>query len=113
MAKIEPTLPIIPLSSIATILNAKVRNLKAYEDKGLLPKKESENKLYSIDDIEKIQLVHYLASVKRINASGIRYILGMMEKVFTEEQNQNLINEAEQALKDAKNNPPLDIPDTF
>jgi len=113
MPKIDPTLPIIPLSSIATILNAKVRNLKAYEDKGLLPNPESENKLYSIDDIQWIQLVHYLAGTKRINANGVRYILRLMESVFTEEQNKKLLNEAEQALKDAKNNPPLDIPDTF
>lgn len=113
MPKIESSLPIIPLSSIATILNAKVRNLKAYEDKGLLPNPESENKLYSMDDIEWVQFVHYLAGTKRVNANGIRYILKLMGTVFTEEQTKKLLLEAEQALKDAKNNPPLDIPDTF
>lgn len=113
MPKIEPTLPIIPLSSIASILNAKVRNLKAYEEKGLLPKKESENKLYSLDDIEKIQLVHYLASVKRLNASGIRYILKMMETMLSNEQVQTLLDEAEREMKDSKNNLQMDIPDTF
>lgn len=113
MPKIDPTIPIIPLSSIATILNAKVRNLKAYEEKGLLPKKESENKLYSIDDIQVIQFVHYLASVKRLNASGIRYVLNLMETMLSSEQNQLLLDEAERELKERKNTAPLDIPDTF
>ncbi len=81
MALIDNAKDILPLSTIAELLNAKVRTLKMYEDKALLPQKQKGNnkKLYSIDDIEHITFVHYLASVKKINANGIKYILDILK----------------------------------
>jgi MerR family transcriptional regulator/heat shock protein HspR len=69
---------VLPLSSIAEILNAKPRTLKMYEDKGLLPSKATSKKLYSINDVKLIAYTHYLASVKKVNANGIKYILDMI-----------------------------------
>ena len=37
----------------------------------------------------------------------------MMKTMLTTQQVQELMDEAEGALKDSKNNPPQDIPDTF
>lgn len=80
---------ILPLSSIAEILSTKVRTLKMYEDKKLLPQKEDNTKkLYSISDVKVIAFVHYLASVKKINANGIKYILEMLHNNM-DEQNRN------------------------
>ena len=73
---------VLPLSSIAELLTAKLRTLKMYEDKGLLPPKQEAGtkKLYSINDVQLIAFTHYLASAKKINANGIKYILEMLEK---------------------------------
>lgn len=78
MALLDNEKNVLPLSSIAEILNAKPRTLKMYEDKGLLPSKTTSKKLYSINDIKLIAYTHYLASVKKVNANGIKYILDMI-----------------------------------
>ena len=75
MALLDNYKDVLPLSSIAELLSAKVRTLKMYEEKGLLPQKSEAKKLYSINDVRFIAFAHYLASVKKINASGIKYIL--------------------------------------
>lgn len=99
MAKIDNSAPIIPLSSVAEILKIKPRTLRMYEDKALLPKYEGiEKKLYSIDDIKVIEIVHYLAGVKKINANGIKYILEFYYNTFTEDDRVKLSKEAEKAL---------------
>ena len=80
MALLDNNKDVLPLSSIAELLTAKVRTLKMYEEKGLFPKKKEMKKLYSINDVQIISFVHYLASVKKINAHGIKYIIDMYEK---------------------------------
>ena len=41
MALLDNNKDVLPLSSIAELLTAKVRTLKMYEEKGLFPKKKS------------------------------------------------------------------------
>lgn len=90
----------IPLSGVADMLGAKSRTLRMYEDKGLLPKHEGvEKKLYSINDIELIAYIHYLASFKRINANGIRYSLELLNAYLSEEQKKNIFKEVERVLE--------------
>lgn len=90
----------LPLSSIAELLNTKVRTLKIYEDKGLLPCKESSiKKLYSINDVKVIAFVHYLANIKKINANGIKYILEMVEKNMDEKNRSEFLNIVESKLE--------------
>ena len=84
MALLDNTKDVLPLSSISELLSAKVRTLKMYEEKGLLPLKKETKKLYSINDVQIISFVHYLASVKKINANGIKYILEMLDKNMDE-----------------------------
>lgn len=84
MALLDNNKDVLPLSSIAELLTAKVRTLKMYEEKGLLPPKNETKKLYSINDVKLIAFVHYLASVKKINANGIKYINEMLESNMDE-----------------------------
>ena len=89
MALLDNEKGILPLSSIAEVLSTKVRTLKMYEDKNFFPKKENRTKkLYSINDVQIIAFVHYLASVKKINANGIKYILEMLHNNM-DENNRN------------------------
>ena len=79
MALLNNDKDVLPLSSISELLGAKIRTLKMYEDKKLLPSKNNAiKKLYSINDIKVIAFVHYLANIKKINANGIKYILEMI-----------------------------------
>lgn len=99
MALLDNTKDVIPLSSVAELLTAKVRTLKMYEEKGLLPLKKETKKLYSIDDIQIISFVHYLASVKKINANGIKYIIGMLDNNMDEKNRRDFLDLVEQKLE--------------
>lgn len=97
LALLDNDKDILPLSSIAELLSAKVRTLKMYEDKLLFPEKKIEGtkKLYSINDVKLIAFVHYLASVRKVNANGIKYILDMLHNNMDEENRNDFLNKIE------------------
>lgn len=100
MALLDNEKCILPLSSIAELLSAKVRTLKMYEEKGLLPQKENHTKkLYSIKDVKLIAFVHYLASVKKINANGIKYVLEMLRNNMDETNRNDFLDIVETKLE--------------
>ena len=100
MALLDNTKDILPLRSIAELLNAKVRTLKMYEDKELLPHKEDAKKLYSIDDVKTIAFIHYLASVKKINANGIKYICEMIDKNMDKQTRESFLEKVELKMEE-------------
>lgn len=101
MALIDNNKPLIPLSSIAELLTVKQRTLKMYEDKGLFPQHEKSQtkKLYSINDVKKIAFVHYLASVKRINANGIKFINDLLSEHIDPSQEEKILSLIESQLE--------------
>jgi len=99
MALLNNEKDVLPISSIAELLSAKQRTLKMYEDKGLFPYKKEVKKLYSINDIQIIAFVHYLASVKKINANGIRYILDMVENNMDEKNKKEFLSIVENKME--------------
>lgn len=101
MALLDNDKDVLPLSSIAELLSAKVRTLKMYEEKGLLPPKEVEGnkKLYSINDVKVVAFVHYLASVRKINANGIKYIMEMLHNHMDESHRNEFLNKVETTLE--------------
>lgn len=101
MALLDNEKDILPLSSIAELLSAKIRTLKMYEEKGLLPQKSEQGnkKLYSIDDVKLIAFTHYLASVKKINANGIKYINEMLSNNMDEKNKAEFLDLVEEKMK--------------
>ncbi len=99
MALLDNEKDILPLSSIAELLSAKVRTLKMYEEKGLLPLKKEVKKLYSINDVKRISFVHYLASMKKINANGIKYMSEILENNMDEKNKTEFLDLVEQKLE--------------
>lgn len=100
MALIDEKVALVPLSSIAELLGVKQRTLKMYEEKGLFPPKEQKDKrLYSINDIKKIAFVHYLASHRKINANGIRYINEILDEHLSSEKFDEILKKGEEAIK--------------
>jgi DNA-binding transcriptional MerR regulator len=91
---------VLPLSSIAELLNAKVRTLKMYEEKGLFPKNQGVvKKSYSINDIKIISFVYYLASVKKINANGIKYINDILDNNMDENSKSEFLDIVESKME--------------
>jgi len=91
---------VLPLSSIAELLNAKVRTLKMYEEKGLFPKNQDiVKKSYSINDIKIISFVYYLASVKKINANGIKYIMDILNNNMDEDAKNEFLDIVESKME--------------
>ena len=99
MALLDNNKDVLPLSSIAELLTAKVRTLKMYEEKGLFPNKKEIKKLYSINDVQIISFVHYLASVKKINANGIKYIIEMLQNNMDEKNRADFLELVESKLE--------------
>jgi len=109
MALLDNNKDVLPLSSIAELLTAKVRTLKMYEEKGLFPKKKEIKKLYSINDVQIISFVHYLASVKKINANGIKYIIEMLENNMDEKNKADFLSLIEQKLEKISGKEIIDV----
>lgn len=109
MALLNNDKDVLPLSSIAELLSAKVRTLKMYEEKKLLPPKKETKKLYSINDVKIISFVHYLASVKKINANGIKYINEMLENNMDEKNKTEFLDLVEQKLEKLSGSEVTDI----
>ncbi|MFP4333000.1 MAG: MerR family transcriptional regulator [Campylobacterales bacterium] len=99
MAYIDNKMPIIALSTAADILNIKQRTLRMYEEKKLLPSHNGTvKKLYSLNDMRLIGLVHYLAAYKRINANGVRFIIDELFPKLKESEKEEYYKEAEMEL---------------
>jgi len=109
MALLDNNKDVLPLSSIAELLTAKVRTLKMYEEKGLFPQKKELKKLYSINDVQIISFVHYLASVKKINANGIKYIIEMLENNMDEKNKADFLSLIEQKLEKISGKEIIDV----
>ena len=110
MALLNNEKDILPLSSISELLNAKIRTLKVYEEKKLLPLKYKKiKKLYSINDIKIIAFVHYLANIKKINANGIKYILEMIENNMDEKNRNEFLDIVETKLENVSVNENQDL----
>jgi MerR family transcriptional regulator, heat shock protein HspR len=110
MALLNNEKDVLPLSSISELLSAKIRTLKMYEDKRLLPLKNNTiKKLYSINDIKIIAFVHYLANIKKINSNGIIYILEMVEKNMDEKNRNDFLDIIENKLENISENEIQDL----
>ena len=111
MALLDNNKDVLPLSSIAELLTTKVRTLKMYEDKKLFPIKKELKKLYSINDVTIISFVHYLASVKKINANGINYIMEMLNNNMDEKNKKDFLAIVEQRMEKLSGDDVMDVED--
>lgn len=110
MALLNNDKNVLPLSSISELLNAKIRTLKMYEEKGLFPQENNKiKKLYSINDVKLITFVHYLANIKKINANGIKYILEIINENMDEQNRNQFLEIIESKLENVSENEIQDL----
>ena len=73
-------LPLYPISSAAKILDISVHTLRMYEREGLIIpyKKESNHRLYSRADVERLQCIRKAINESKISIAGIKTIYSLI-----------------------------------
>ncbi|MCX8105688.1 MAG: MerR family transcriptional regulator [Ignavibacterium album] len=73
-------LPIYPISVAAQLLNISVHTLRMYEREGLIipHKKESNQRLYSQNDLERIECIRKAINESKISINGIKTIYSLI-----------------------------------
>ncbi|MDP8222855.1 MAG: MerR family transcriptional regulator [Candidatus Lernaella stagnicola] len=77
----DPEKGLFPIGTVADIIGVSQKKLRVYETNGLvLPaRSEGNRRLYSKRDVERLTLVHYLVSVRRVNLAGAKVVLEMLD----------------------------------
>jgi len=80
--KISPDEPVYVISVVSKLLNIPVWTLRQLDKAGIVcPKRVGKkSRLYSLNDIKKIEYVQYLMEEKNVNLSGIKVIIEMSSK---------------------------------
>ncbi len=79
----DPTRPVYVISVAASIVSAHPRTLRIYEDEGLLcPARTPTNiRLYSENDVRRIQWIRHLTRERGVNLAGIRILFELEERL--------------------------------
>jgi MerR family transcriptional regulator/heat shock protein HspR len=81
--KYDASAPIFLISTAARLAGMHPQTLRTYDRLGLVtPKRTSgRGRRYSMDDVDKLRLVHYLTQEEGINLVGVRHILDLRSQV--------------------------------
>lgn len=88
MVDIDPEMPLYGIGVVEEILGIPQRILRLYEEKGVIKpsRSDSNRRLYSRRDLEKIEYIHYLTHIKRVNLAGVREIFELLDKLKDSER---------------------------
>jgi len=91
--QIDPERPVYPIGVISELTGIKPQTLRIYEENGLIiPCRSQKNRrLYSNNDIEKIEYLYYLTQIRKVGIRGVKVILEILDQI-TEEQRQSIIS---------------------
>lgn len=92
MADIAPDKPLFPIGVVAEMLDINQRVLRAYEEKEVIKPSRSQTgrRLYSHRDIQRIEYIHYLNRIKKVNLSGVKEIFNLLAKINDTESDKIL-----------------------
>ncbi|MDP3150589.1 MAG: MerR family transcriptional regulator [Ignavibacteria bacterium] len=76
----NPETPVFTISTAATLLGISIPTLRMYEKEGLIVpfKKESNQRLYSQTDLDRIRCIRETINKDKISIAGIKRILSMI-----------------------------------
>lgn len=99
--RIDPDKPLFPISTVAEILECPKKLLRVYEKSELVrpARSDGHRRLYSQRDIERLEIIHYLTHVRRVNFAGVKVILELLQSYFAEDQWERLVKGVEQAVE--------------
>ena len=105
--------PFYMISVVAEMFGIHPQTLRAYEREGLLQpsRTEGNTRLYSQEDIERIELILRLTKDLGVNLAGVQVILSMRERIETMQRQVNQLLRAmtevlERELKNLETKPP-------
>ncbi|CAE6491169.1 MerR family transcriptional regulator/heat shock protein HspR [Nitrosomonas nitrosa] len=100
MVKIDPDMPLYSIGVVEDILGIPQRILRTYEEKGVIrpSRSDTNRRLYSQTDLSKIQYVHYLTHIKKVNLSGVKEIFDLLGKIPAEAR-EIILAESEQEIQ--------------
>ena len=103
MVEINTEMPLYSIGVVEDILSIPQRILRFYEEKGVIKpsRSDSNRRLYSQKDLEKIEYVHYLTHIKKVNLAGVKEIFDLLDKLKDVER-QKLISDVEKKIKALK-----------
>jgi MerR family transcriptional regulator/heat shock protein HspR len=107
LANIAPDKPLFPIGVVAEMLDIPQRVLRAYEEKEVIKPSRSQTgrRLYSHRDIQRIEYIHYLNRIRKVNLSGVKEIFNLLAKINDEESDKILAefqDEVSKASSDEK-----------
>ena len=75
--------PLYSIGVVEDILGIPQRVLRFYEERGVIKpsRTDTNRRLYSKRDLEKIEYVHFLTHIKRVNLAGVKEIFGLLDKL--------------------------------
>ena len=96
----DPASGIFPIGVVADMIGTSQKQLRVYEARGIIRPSRSDGnrRLYSQYDVELLTFIHYLVSVERVNLAGVKFILGLLEKMPPEEK-RNLVLSIEDSIR--------------
>lgn len=73
--------PVYVISIAAGLAGCHPRTLRIYEEEGLLDpiRTETNIRLYSDDDLQRVRVIRYLTQVRGVNLAGVRLLLQMRD----------------------------------
>jgi MerR family transcriptional regulator/heat shock protein HspR len=73
--------PVYVISIAAGLAGCHPRTLRIYESEGLLDpvRTETNIRLYSDDDLQRVRVIRYLTQVRGVNLAGVRLLLQMRD----------------------------------
>src|SRR5207249_5945849 len=73
--------PVYVISIAAGLAGCHPRTLRIYEEEGLLEpvRTETNIRLYSDDDLQRVRVIRYLTQVRGVNLAGVRLLLQVQD----------------------------------
>ena len=73
--------PVYVISIAAGLAGCHPRTLRIYEEEGLLEpvRTETNIRLYSDDDLQRVRVIRYLTQVRHVNLAGVKLLLHMRD----------------------------------
>ena len=93
--------PVYVISIAASLAGCHPRTLRIYEEEGLLePVRTDTNiRLYSDDDLERIRAIRYLTQHRGVNLAGVKLLLQLRDAADLLEEIANRLDEQEAATE--------------
>ncbi|MFQ5915536.1 MAG: MerR family transcriptional regulator [Nitrospinota bacterium] len=92
MSPIDPDKEIYPIGVVAELTGLPQRYLRALEQRGVLKPARSANnrRLYSENDVKKLQQISYLGIFRKVNIAGIKEIFAILDVISPSEKEKVL-----------------------